>query len=181
MNLCGALTACMLEEGELPSPEPLERSLGKMPVLPSRLQSVGTCGGIEFVNDALASNPAGTIAALRTFEGRPICLIVGGQDRGVDLDPLVRVLNDLSPPPRVVSLPSLGARLSGELIASGSPISCVSAPGVHEAVQLARALIGEEGVVLFSPAAPTPRVEGTYVERGKAFNEAVAEIGASDS
>jgi UDP-N-acetylmuramoylalanine--D-glutamate ligase len=180
VNLCGALTACMLEEDDLPSSESLEQALGKMPVLPSRLQSVGTCGGIEFVNDALASNPAGTIAALRTFEGRPICLIVGGQDRGVDLDPLVRALNDLSPPPRVVSLPGLGDRLSGELTASGYPISCVAAPGVHEAVQLARTLIGAQGVVLFSPAAPTPRVEGTYVQRGKAFNEAVAEIGASD-
>jgi len=181
VNLCGALTVCMLEEGGLPSSDSLEQAMKKMPVLPNRLQSVGTYGGIEFVNDALASNPAGTVAALRTFEGRPICLIVGGQDRGVDLDPLVRVMNGLSSPLHVVSLPDLGSRLSGELAASGSPISCVPAPTVHEAVLLAEALIGDEGVVLFSPAAPTPRVEGTYVQRGKAFNEAVEQVGASNA
>jgi UDP-N-acetylmuramoylalanine--D-glutamate ligase len=176
MNLCGALTACILEEGRLPSPESLEQALEKMPVLPGRLETVGVCGGIEFVNDALASNPSGTVAALRTFEGRPVCLIVGGQDRGVDLDPLVRTIRGMCPPPTIVNLSDLGARLSHELAASRSRVTCVPASTLHEAVFQASTLV-DEGVVLFSPAAPTPRVEGTYVQRGAAFNEAVAELG----
>lgn len=179
VNLCGALTACMLEEGHLPSPEVLEQALEKMPVLPSRLETVGVSGGIEFVNDALASNPAGTVAALRTFARRPICLIVGGQDRAVDLDPLVRAIEDARPPPAIVCLPDLGERLSVELASSGSRVTCVGAPTVRDAVLQARALLGDEGVVLFSPAAPTPHVEGTYVQRGASFNEAVAELGGS--
>jgi len=179
VNLCGALTACLLEEGHLPSPESLGQAFEKMPVLPHRLQTVGTRGGIEFVNDALASNPAGTIAALRTFARRRVCLIAGGQDRGVDLGPLLGAINGMRPRPVVVCLPDLGERLRVELASSGPEVTCVRAPTVHEAVLQASTLLGEEGVLLFSPAAPTPRVEGTYVQRGAAFNEAVSELGAS--
>ena len=179
VNLCGALTACMLEEGQLPSSESLEQALEKMPVLASRLQTVGIRGGIEFVNDALASNPAGTVAALRTFARRPICLIVGGQDRGVDLASLVSAIKGMRLYLAIVYLPDLGERLRVELAASGSHVTCVRVPTVREAVFQASTLLGDEGVVLFSPAAPTPHVEGTYVQRGAAFNEAVAELGGS--
>jgi UDP-N-acetylmuramoylalanine--D-glutamate ligase len=169
----------MLEEGQLPSSESLEQALEKMPVLASRLQTVGICGGIEFVNDALASNPAGTVAALRTFARRPICLIVGGQDRGVDLASLVSAIKGMRLYLAIVYLPDLGERLRVELAASGSHVTCVRVPTVREAVFQASTLLGDEGVVLFSPAAPTPHVEGTYVQRGAAFNEAVAELGGS--
>jgi len=172
-NLCGALTVCMIETGDLPSPDSLEKAIKEMPVLSSRLETVGVVGRIEFVNDALASNPAGTVAALRTFAGRPIGLIVGGHDRGVDLAPLLREIESMRPAPVVVNLPELGERLRAELIASRSRVRCVGEPTVREAVFRANELLGDEGVVLFSPAAPTPVVEGSYVQRGAAFNAAV--------
>lgn len=175
-NLCGALTACMIETGDLPSARALERAIEQMPVLPSRLETVAVLGRVEFVNDALASNPAGAVAALRTFAGRRVCLIVGGYDRGVDLTPLLREIETARPIPVVVNLPDLGERLRAELAMAGSSVRCVAEPSVHEAVLRAKELLGEEGVVLFSPAAPTPVVEGTYVQRGAAFNAAVREL-----
>jgi UDP-N-acetylmuramoylalanine--D-glutamate ligase len=181
VNLCGALTACVLEVGHLPSSEALARALSKMPTLPSRLQTVGTYSGIEFVNDALASNPAGAVAALRTFAGRPVCLIVGGHDRGVDLEPLLEEIRHMTPPPVIVDLPGLGARLVSELSAVDANVVCASASTVHDAVSRASELAGVGGVVLFSPAAPTPNVEGSYVQRGAAFDEAVAALGRSRS
>lgn len=178
-NLCGALTACMILTGDHPTSHALERAIKEMPVLPSRLETVGRFGRIEFVNDALASNPAGTVAALRTFAGRPICLIAGGHDRGVDLTDLLREIDLVRPSPVVVNLPELGERLSAELQNAGSRVRCVGARSVREAVLRATQLLEQsegEGVVLFSPAAPTPKVEGTYVQRGAAFNDAVREL-----
>jgi UDP-N-acetylmuramoyl-L-alanine---L-glutamate ligase len=174
VNVAGALTACILATGELPDRDVLVGALGKMPTLTSRLETVSVQDGVEFVNDALASNPAGTVAALRTFGGRRICLILGGQDRGVDVGPLVRELATMSPPPSLVTLPGLGPRVVEELSDSGTEVRSAAASTVGEAVDLAREAIGEEGVVLFSPAAPTPVVEGNYVQRGAAFAEAVA-------
>ena len=54
---------------------------------------MATSGGIEFVDDTLASNPAGTIAALEAFSGRRVGLIAGGHDRGTDLRGLARALD----------------------------------------------------------------------------------------
>jgi UDP-N-acetylmuramoyl-L-alanine---L-glutamate ligase len=174
VNVAGALTACILATGGLPDREIVVDAFCKMPSLPSRLETVSVQDGVEFVNDALASNPAGTVAALRTFQGRRICLILGGQDRGVDVGPLVRELVTMSPPPFLVTLPGLGPRVVEELADSGAEVQSARASTVAEAVGRAREAMGEEGVVLFSPGAPTPLVEGSYVQRGAAFAEAVA-------
>ncbi|HUC36063.1 MAG TPA: UDP-N-acetylmuramoyl-L-alanine--D-glutamate ligase [Acidimicrobiales bacterium] len=181
VNLCGAISACLLETGGIPKADALAEALGHMPVLPNRLETVASARGVEYVNDALASNPAGTVAALRTFAGRRICLILGGQDRGVDLAPLLEELHRTRPVPSIVYLPDLGDRLCREISASGSSVECRPAPSVDEAARIASGILGEEGVVLFSPAAPTPIVEGTYVQRGAAFNRAVAELVSSGS
>jgi len=81
----------------------------------------------------------------------------------------------------VVLLGEAGERLSSELTAISSEVTVVRAHTVSEAVELAvRALEscvnmqGTDGrVVLFSPAAPTPSSEGTYVERSAEFRHAV--------
>jgi UDP-N-acetylmuramoyl-L-alanine---L-glutamate ligase len=63
-NLCGAITAAWLLTGSWPDFEKLASAIASMPVLQSRLETVAVAGGIEFVDDALASNPAGNVAAL---------------------------------------------------------------------------------------------------------------------
>lgn len=186
VNLCGAVTACLLTGAPLPAHPSLEQALAKMPALPSRLETVGRCCGIEFVNDALASNPAGAVAALRTFAGRRVCLIAGGQDRGVALDALVSEISSMRPPPILVSLPGVGTRLSEELHRCTSELLSKDAQTVQEAVKIASSLIrgsepDGEAVVLFSPAAPTPFSEGSYVQRGALFNQAVSDLCRSRS
>ena len=56
--------------------------------LPSRLTTVGTAGGVTFVDDSLSTNVLPTLAALDAFPGRRIALIAGGHDRGIDYAPL---------------------------------------------------------------------------------------------
>jgi len=190
-NLCGAITASRLLTGAWPDFESLAAAVGRMSPLSSRLETVACSGGVEFVDDTLASNPAGTIAALEAFRGRRVSLIAGGHDRGTDLRGLARAL-DAFGEVIVVFLGEAGERLSRELDEMSSRVACVRARNVSEALELAvdaldRAFAGagdsrgagdsggavRGGVVLFSPAAPTPPSQGTYVERSAEFRRAV--------
>ena len=56
--------------------------------LPSRLTPIATIAGVTFVDDSLSTNVLPTLAALESFTGRRIALIVGGHDRGIDYAPL---------------------------------------------------------------------------------------------
>ncbi len=169
VNLCGALAATQALGGDVPEPASLLGTLDATPALGSRLRTVAAAGGLELVDDALASNPAGVVAALETFAGRRLCLIAGGADRGVPMAPLVDALASLRPEPSVVVLGPAGRRLAGELAARCPGLACRAAESVEEAVHVAADALGGPGVVLFSPGAPTPREDGSYVDRSAAF------------
>ncbi len=173
-NLCGALTAAWLLTGSWPDFERLAGAISTMPVLQSRLETVALGGGIEFVDDALASNPAGNVAALDAFGGRPVSLIAGGHDRGADIRELARVLDSMIGA-TLVFLGDAGAKLDRELTSMSSAIQRLSADTLEEAVAVAADALDGPGVVLFSPGAPTPALEGTYLDRSARFKRAVKE------
>jgi UDP-N-acetylmuramoylalanine--D-glutamate ligase len=133
---------------------------------------------VTYVDDALASNPFATAASVDAFAHRDLTVIVGGADRGVDPTGLVQALSDRRPAPRVIVLPPDPERLAGPLeqAAAGpgarSGMAVEVATGLDDAVRRARAATPPGGVVLFSPAAPTPGGQGGYAARGRQFAEA---------
>jgi UDP-N-acetylmuramoylalanine--D-glutamate ligase len=178
-NLCGAITATRLLTGHLPDFESLAAAISTMDPLPSRLATIATHRGIEFVDDALASNPAGTIAALEAFSGQRLCLIAGGHDRGTSFSGLTRTLEVMGNV-TLLHLGDAGDRMAAELATMGSSVRCLSAGSVAEAVESAvRSLGGGDGVVLLSPAAPTPASLGTYMDRSTEFKRAVERVTGS--
>ena len=60
--------------------------------LPSRCRSLGSVGAVEFINDGLSTNVLPAQAALEAFAERPVALLVGGHDRGLDYTPLGRTI-----------------------------------------------------------------------------------------
>ena len=60
--------------------------------LPSRCRSLGSVGAVEFIDDGLSTNVLPARAALEAFAGRPVALLVGGHDRGLDYAPLGRAI-----------------------------------------------------------------------------------------
>jgi UDP-N-acetylmuramoyl-L-alanine---L-glutamate ligase len=173
-NLCGAITAARLLTGFWPDFEKLARAIASMPVLQSRLETVAVDRGIEFVDDALASNPAGNVAALDAFHGRRVSLIAGGHDRGTEMRDLASALDSMNGA-TLVYLGDAGAKLDRELASMSSTVSRLSARSVEEAVEVAARALAGPGVVLFSPGAPTPAEEGTYLDRSARFKRAVRE------
>jgi UDP-N-acetylmuramoyl-L-alanine---L-glutamate ligase len=175
-NLCGAIAGVTLLAGAPPSADAVAAAVGSFDGLPSRCHTVGRHHGLTFVDDALASNPFATAASVGAFPGRPLTVIVGGADRGVDVGPLVEALRLRRPLPTVVALPPDRDRLADALSrAPGGPdptVTVLEADDMEAAVRLAVDSTADGGVVLFSPAAPTPEGGGGYGERSRQFIEA---------
>ncbi len=179
LNACGAVTAALLVTGELPDRRRLERELSQVTAPRSRLEPLGQIRGVSYIDDALASNPEGTVAALKAFTGRQVALIAGGHDRGLDYTPLARAIESSLPRPVVFLIGDAGKAIGTAL----DDISCSAqretVPSLEAAVGLASFRPGIE-VVLFSPASPTPHDEGSYLDRSRRFRR-VAGLGEADA
>jgi UDP-N-acetylmuramoylalanine--D-glutamate ligase len=174
-NLCGAVAGVLLLTGAPPSAAAVESAMSSFGGLPSRCAVAGERSGRTYVDDALASNPFASAASVAVFDGRPLTLIVGGADRGVDPGPLIDALAALDPRASVVVLPPDPGRLAGALAGVAGAVRLAS--DLTGAVALADDLTPEGGVVLFSPGAPTPEGGGGYSERSREF---IAAAGLGD-
>jgi UDP-N-acetylmuramoylalanine--D-glutamate ligase len=137
--------------------------------LPHRLQSLGVRDGLEYVNDSISTTPFATIEALRSFSKRPVTVIVGGFERGVDWGCFVEYATKY-PPHAIVTAGANGARIVEALCTIESPrFELVSAPTLDKAVAAARALTPAGGAILLSPGAPSFDQYEDYTARGREF------------
>jgi len=147
--------------------------------LESRLQVIGSVGGVSFVDDGLSTNVLPTLAAVEAFPERPVALIVGGQDRGIDYVPLAEGLRSRgSAPLLVLTIPDNGPRIREVLLANGvgPAVTVIEAADVTDAVEQGYAWARPDGVVLLSPAAPSFGRFRDYRQRGEAFAAAMTTI-----
>lgn len=178
MNLCAALAvvdALGLDAAALLP------SLGAFQALPHRLQPLGERSGRFWVDDSIATTPQATRAALEALGERPLALIVGGFDRGLDWSVVVERLR-LTPLRAVVCQGESGARIAAEIRHELPQQELIEAGDFDRAVMMACAAAGEGGTVLLSPGAPSfPRFRD-FTERGRRFARLagfdVAESGA---
>jgi UDP-N-acetylmuramoylalanine--D-glutamate ligase len=143
--------------------------------LDHRLRVIGAIGGVEFVDDSLATNPLPTIAALDAYPQRRVALLVGGFDRGVDYAPLARAIAARDAPVLVCALPGSGERVLAavEQERPGREVESARAPDLGAAVRVALGWAAPDGVVLLSPAAPSFGQYRDYRERSVAFARAL--------
>jgi UDP-N-acetylmuramoylalanine--D-glutamate ligase len=179
-NVCGAISGVLLLEGRLPPAAAVAEAVAGFSGLPSRCQVVGQRHGRTLVDDALASNPFATQASVDVFSGRELAVIAGGVDRGVDMGGLAASLAGRHPVPTVVVVEPGGHRLAEALATApgGADVPVVAAASLEDAVSAAIAATAPGGVILFSPAQPTPPGEGDFHSRSRRFLEA-ATLGRS--
>jgi UDP-N-acetylmuramoyl-L-alanine---L-glutamate ligase len=146
--------------------------------LPSRCHSLGRVGVVEFVDDSLSTNVLPAQAALEAYGDRPVALLVGGHDRGLDYAPLGQAVARRRQPTLVVTMPDNGPRI-GQAVRDvvGVTAEVVDAAGLDEAVTTAFEWTRSGGVVLLSPAAPSFGRFADYRDRATAFAEAAARCG----
>jgi len=144
--------------------------------LPHRMENVASFGGRVWIDDVLATSPDPTLNALATLCGDPVCLIVGGKDRGLDYSNLVRTLASRTAPTIVVCLPEVGALIGSQLLAERESPLVLMASSVPEAVRLAYQASSPGYTVLFSPAAPSSEAQGNFKQRSSDFVESIKDL-----
>jgi len=146
--------------------------------LPSRCRSLGSVGAVEFVDDGLSTNVLPAQAALQAFAGRPVALLVGGHDRGVDYTPLAKTITTRGASTLVVTMPDNGPRIGQAVHDAGDgSVEVIDADSLEAAVDAAVAWAAAGGVVLLSPAAPSFGRFADYRERSAAFAKAAGRYG----
>ena len=84
-NVCAALTA-FLQVSQ--NTDAARKVITTFAGLPHRLEFVRELNGVKYYNDSFGTTPETAIAAIKSFE-KPMILIVGGSDKGVDYNDLV--------------------------------------------------------------------------------------------
>ncbi|GAA3735889.1 UDP-N-acetylmuramoyl-L-alanine--D-glutamate ligase [Plantactinospora mayteni] len=174
-NLCVALTAlravgvdCLAERDRLAA------ALATLPVLEHRLTPIEDPSGITFVDDSLSTIPQSAIHAIEAYASRPLTVIVGGEDRGVDYGPLRDFLAEQEIVATLIGIPDSGPRIL-DVVEELETITTLSAGDLPEAVRLGRERTPAGGVVLLSPAAPSYGRFDNYAHRSRVFRQAIEE------
>lgn len=146
--------------------------------VPDRQELVATIDEVDYINDTTATAPAAAIAALESFEHRPIVLIAGGAGKGADLhrfaeqaarrtDRIILLDGDQTPELHDMLRDAGAARIDG-------PLNSMS-----EAVNLAAETVPAGGVVLLSPACASFGLFRDEFDRGDQFRAAVRALKSS--
>nr|WP_295376104.1 UDP-N-acetylmuramoyl-L-alanine--D-glutamate ligase [Pseudoxanthomonas sp.] len=168
-NLCAVLTA--LEAVGIDGVAVAHAARDFRP-LPNRLQTLGERDGYTYVNDSISTTPHASLAALECFAGRPIALLIGGHDRGLDWAGFAeRMATDA--PGVIVTMGANGPRIHALLapLAAAGRFVLLAAESLPDAMAQARAHLPAPGVILLSPGAPSYGPYRDYVARGRHFAE----------
>ncbi|GHJ06872.1 UDP-N-acetylmuramoylalanine--D-glutamate ligase [Micromonospora humidisoli] len=138
--------------------------------LAHRLTEIVDPSGLTFVDDTLATSPYAAMHAIDAYDGRPLTVIVGGTDRGLDYTPLAEHLAEREL--TVIGIPDSGPRIVAAL--AGLPkVRTEVVDDLTDAVRLSRAVTPPDGVVLLSPAAPSYGRFRNFEHRSEVFAEAI--------
>jgi UDP-N-acetylmuramoylalanine--D-glutamate ligase len=160
-------------------PEAIRRAAAAFTGVEHRLERVLEIDGVRFVNDSQGTQPDAVIAALRAFD-RPIVLIAGGRDKGVDLADLATVVAERADAAVLIgeSGPTMAALFRDAGLATTVRATTLE-DAVVAAADLARKALanavgsGATATVLLSPAAASFDMFEDYEARGRAFKAAV--------
>ncbi len=122
-----------------------------------------------WVNDTKATNLDATIAALKRYKEFPIHLILGGDDKGVDLNELFVYLQTINV--IIYNIGSNKEKLSN--LATAYNIAFEKCINLKDAIGRIDKRLKKEEVALLSPAAASLDEFTSYAQRGNDFKEAV--------
>ena len=146
--------------------------------VPGRFETVLRWRGLRFVDDSIATRTIAVQAALEQATP-PIAWLVGGRDKGAQLEPLRQAAEGRVE--RVIGFGEDGEKFAQAL---GLPFLLVSGNGgeevMHSAVQAAVGMLslgGEPaGTVLLSPIGTSFDLYRDYAERGQVFTQAARDV-----
>jgi UDP-N-acetylmuramoylalanine--D-glutamate ligase len=174
-NVANALAAIAATRVLGVKPESIVRILTTFTGLEHRLEPVAVLDGVKYVNNSMCTNPAAAVESLRAFDA-PVILITGGREKGLPIDDYLKAI--LVQAKATILVGENRQRLYDELRRLGyEPVQV--AESLAEAIRRARALGKAGDVVLFSPGFASFDSYPDFIERGRAFKQAVYEEGVA--
>ncbi len=176
-NACAALAVAKALGVD---PESVAGALAGFEGLPHRLRVLGERDGLVWVDDSISTVPQSAMAAIEAFSERPVTILLGGHERGLDYLPLVERLVGL-PVHAAITMGACGPRIARALrerlrrapeapgALEPSRPRLREAASLTEAVAAAREITPAGGAVLLSPAAASYGSFRDFRERGRAF------------
>ena len=141
----------------------IRRGLDDFEPGPHRRTTVGTWGGVRWVDDSKATNPHAAAAAAASFPS--VVLIAGGRNKGLDLSPIADV-------PTVRHVVAIGES-AAEVVALFDFDMVSMAGDLEEAVVVSDAHAQSGDTVLLAPGCASFDMFASYAERGDAFTALV--------
>ncbi|WP_456452275.1 UDP-N-acetylmuramoyl-L-alanine--D-glutamate ligase [Hydrogenimonas sp.] len=139
---------------------------------PHRQERLHDRHGRLWINDTKATNLDATIQALAPHQNRPVHLILGGEDKGVDLAPLFEALA-----PYDLHIYAIGKNAEKlARLAEAYRFPCTVAHTLARAVEAIDRVHDTRSVALLSPAAASLDQFKNYAERGDLFKELVRNL-----
>ncbi len=137
-----------------------------------RQEELKDAKGRLWVNDSKATNFDATIQAVKGYADKEIHLILGGDDKGVDLTPLFESMRALN-----LTLYTIGANSDKLLtLAKQYNIDTVTSQNIETAIKQIDAVHTLKSVALLSPAAASFDQFKSYKHRGETFIELVKQL-----
>jgi len=128
--------------------------------------------GRLWVNDSKATNVDATLQAVKAYGEKPLHLILGGEDKGVDMRPLLEAFRGYD-----ITLYTIGKNAAAlEMLAKDLDIKVLRCNTLAAAVAAVAAQRGDDDVALLSPAAASFDQFSSYKERGDVFKQEVKKL-----
>ncbi len=175
LNAAHAAAAALAAGADL---DAVRRGVGDFRGLPHRLATVAVVADRTFINDSKSTTPTATLAALDAIQ-KPIWLLLGGADKGVELRPLAVAAGQ-----RVHGAALFGA-VGGQLealldkVASHRPrVRCET---LDEAFAWCWARSRPGDAIVLSPGCSSLDQFRDFAERGQRFADLAAALAASSA
>jgi UDP-N-acetylmuramoylalanine--D-glutamate ligase len=166
-----AAAACARAAGA--SIEAIAAGLASFRPIEHRLEPAGVVDAVEYFNDSKATNPDAVLKALTAFGDRPLVVLLGGRNKGVDMHPLARAVAA-----RTGDVVVFGEAAAEYVEAfEGLDVELGRAADLAGAVERARSVAMPGAIVLLSPGCTSYDEFSGYEERGRRFKEIVASYG----
>jgi UDP-N-acetylmuramoylalanine--D-glutamate ligase len=172
-NLMNVLAACAIAAAAGATPTAMATGLRGFHGAPHRLEFVRSVNGVEYYNDSIATAPQRAEAAVRSFD-KPLVVLLGGRDKGLDWDALVELLGTRAR--HVVLFGEAAAALAPLFAAKAAKLGVSRADKFDEAVAIAASVAMPDEVVLLAPGGTSFDEFKDFEARGERFRQLVNEL-----
>jgi UDP-N-acetylmuramoylalanine--D-glutamate ligase len=177
-NVLNVLAACAIAGVAGVPPEAMRSAILAFKPVAHRLEIVREVEGVTYVNDSIATAPERVIAALNAYPDRKIVLLLGGRDKNLPWEDLVRLALDCCR--AIITFGEAGLmiaeKVAGARAAAGLDLPLEQAGSMQEVVKLASDLAQEGDLVLLSPGGTSYDAYVDFEARGEDFQKAVGRL-----